>query len=199
MRKVKAAGNPAMCNILMVGVGGQGIILASDIVARAALFSGYDVKKSEVHGMSQRGGSVFSHIRFGRKVFSPLIGRGQAEVLLSLEEMETLRWREYAHPDGTVIVARTAICPANVREYPKGIEAELARVFKNLFLLDTDAVAGQLGGPKFTNAVLVGAVSCFLTIENTAWSAAIEALVPAGTIEQNKRAFEMGKTLMRKG
>jgi len=98
-------------NVLFVGVGGQGIVLASDIMAHAAVLAGFDAKKSEIHGMSQRGGSVFSHVRFGEKVYSPMITEGSADILVSLEEMETLRWLDFANPRTQLIVVKTRILP----------------------------------------------------------------------------------------
>jgi len=118
-------------NVLMVGVGGQGVVLASDILSLAAMNAGYDVKKSEIHGMSQRGGSIFSFVRFGEAVSSPLIAEGQADLLVSMEEMETLRWLEYLNADTKLMVSKAHILPANATEYPAGIEEDLKKNFKN--------------------------------------------------------------------
>jgi len=114
-------------NILMVGVGGQGIVTSSDILTRAAMEAGQDAKKSEIHGMSQRGGSVFSHIRFGPRISSPVIPEGGADILFSLEQLETLRWLAYASADSTVICASAQISPAGVESYPSGVLEEIRR------------------------------------------------------------------------
>jgi len=180
-------------NILMVGVGGQGIITASDILTRAALYAGFDAKKSEIHGMSQRGGSVFSHIRFGKKVYSPIISRGEADILLSLEEMETLRWINYARPETIVISMRTRINPSCVEVYPEGVEQELTRLCPNLKFLDPDKLKRDAGSVKYLNVVLLGVISPYIDFPEEAWEKAIKESVPEGTFESNWNAFIIGK------
>lgn len=182
-------------NILMVGVGGQGIILASDVFVHAALEAGFDVKKSEIHGMSQRGGSVFSHVRFGEQVLSPVIPRGQAHILASLEEMETLRWIDYASQDTRVIMSRHRILPAEVTEYPEGIEAALQKQFPQFQVVDSEAVDEKTGSIRYLNVVLLGLLSTSLDIPEKAWHSALEALVPEGTYQKNLQAFDYGKEL----
>jgi indolepyruvate ferredoxin oxidoreductase beta subunit len=179
-------------NILMVGVGGQGIITASDILCRAALLSGFDAKKSEIHGMSQRGGSVFSHVRFGEKIYSPLIARGQAQILLSLEEMETLRWIAYAGKKSTVIVLKTRIKPAMLREYPDGIEAELRNICPTLLLVEPGELGALVGAGKFQNVALLGLMAPLLPIEEPAWEKAISAVVSEASLDNNLNAFREG-------
>lgn len=179
-------------NILMVGVGGQGIILSSDILSRAALNEGFDVKKSEIHGMSQRGGSVFSHIRFGEKVFSPVIPDGEADILLSLEEMESLRWSAYTSPETQVICMDEHILPLGLTEYPDCAKA-LKKSFKKLMLVDIAEFRKALENPKTINVALLGIVSNYLDISAAAWKKAIESSVPAGTEKLNMKAFEAGK------
>lgn len=181
-------------NILIVGVGGQGTILASNIITYAAMNAGLDAKKSEIHGMSQRGGSVFSHVRFGEKVSSPVIPKGKVDVLVSLEEMETARWTEYLNKDSKVIILKNRILPANVTEYPEGIIAELAAEFVNTIVIDPKEYTEKLGSEKFLNVFQLGALSNYVaSISNDNWKNAIEELVPQGTFEKNHEAFIAGK------
>jgi indolepyruvate ferredoxin oxidoreductase beta subunit len=191
---MQASGHDKTWNILMVGVGGQGIILASDILAAAALASGHDAKKSEIHGMSQRGGSVSSHVRFGKKIHSPVIGEGGADVILSLELMETLRWVEFTHAGTEFIVSREKILPANVAEYPAGVEEEIRRLSSGARFLDPAALAEKTGDRKFVNVALCGVLSSRLPLSEDAWHEAIEVLAPRGTAEANWRAFRIGRT-----
>ncbi len=186
-------------NVLMVGVGGQGVVLASDILSLAAMDSGFDVKKSETHGMSQRGGSIFSFVRFGKKVYSPLISEGQADLLVSMEEMETLRWLEYLNPDTRLFVSKTHILPANATEYPSGVEDDLRKNFKNLRMIDTEALIKTLGNPKFLNVCLLGLMADHLSIKQEAWSSAIKGSVPEKTFEKNMEAFTLGRKINKEG
>jgi indolepyruvate ferredoxin oxidoreductase beta subunit len=186
-------------NVLMVGVGGQGIVLASDIISRAALYAGHDVKKSEIHGMSQRGGSVFSHIRFGEKVYSPVIPEGEADILLSLEEMETLRWLSYINSDTRVIVTKTRINPPNVTNYPDNIDQEIKKHFKNSWVIEPSRISEKTGDAKFVNTALLGLISTCLDFSDEAWRRSIHENVPDGTFEANMTAFAAGKTLMKNG
>ena len=180
-------------NILMVGVGGQGVVLASDILGLAAMHSGYDIKKSEIHGMSQRGGSIFSFVRFGEKVHSPLISEKGADVLVSLEEMETLRWLEYVNPETVLFVSKTRILPSEVKEYPSGIEDELKKNFKKLKLIDAADLIKTLGNPKYLNVCILGLIASQFPIPQDAWARAIKESVPEKTYEKNMEAFELGK------
>ena len=184
-------------NILMVGVGGQGIILASDILTLAALNSGYDAKKSEIHGMSQRGGSVFCHVRFGEKIFSPVIPLGQADILLSLEEMETLRWCDFTNTDSRVIVLKRKILPPNVEKYTEGIEEELNSVYKNLDLIEPDSLIKDIGNVKFLNVALLGLLSVYIDFPEDAWKESIKEKVPSAFFEENWQAFNKGKLLSK--
>ncbi|OGV36205.1 MAG: hypothetical protein A2020_12440 [Lentisphaerae bacterium GWF2_45_14] len=167
--------------------------LSSDILSRAALNEGFDVKKSEIHGMSQRGGSVFSHIRYGGKVFSPVIPDGEADILLSLEEMETLRWTSFASPDTQVICMNDQILPLGLETYPEGIGKALKKSFKKLSIIDAASFRKSLENPKIMNVALLGIVSNYLEISASAWKRAIESSVPKGTEKLNLRAFETGK------
>jgi indolepyruvate ferredoxin oxidoreductase beta subunit len=180
-------------NILMVGVGGQGIILASDILTLAAMYCGYDAKKSEIHGMSQRGGAVFSHIRFGHKVHSPLISQGEADILFSLEEMETLRWLNYANNESLVITLLTRIKPANVSVYPESIRAEIEKKCTLVKFLDPDDVISEIESSKFFNVALLGVLSGYVDFPEEAWKKAIGKEVPKGSFEGNWKAFQTGK------
>ncbi len=182
-------------NILMVGVGGQGIILASDILAAAALEAGFDAKKSEIHGMSQRGGSVSSHVRFGGTVHSPVIEEGGADVLLSLELMETLRWISYANSGTGFIVLSEKITPANATEYPAGIEEEIRSLAPGARFIDPARLVETIGDKKYVNVALCGALAGTLDLPEPAWRRAVEAHVPRGTAEANWRAFIAGREL----
>jgi indolepyruvate ferredoxin oxidoreductase beta subunit len=184
-------------NVLMVGVGGQGIIMASDILSLAAMHSGIDVKKSEIHGMSQRGGSVFSHIRMGEKVYSPLISVGEAGILFSLEEMETLRWIEYANEESVIICMKIHINPAMVDEYPDGIEDEIKRLSPEALFIDPVPIKKEIGNVKFLNVALIGLLSGFVDFKEECWKKAIQEKVPKDTFEGNWRAFHTGKKLYR--
>jgi indolepyruvate ferredoxin oxidoreductase beta subunit len=179
-------------NILMVGVGGQGIIVASDILTLAAMYTGYDAKKSEIHGMSQRGGSVFSHIRYGRKVHSPLISEGSADILFALEEMEALRWIGYAGRGSAIISLMTRIKPSGVEVYPEGIEEELGRAGGDVRFLDAEKLRDKLGSVKFMNVALLGVLSGHVNLPQESWKRAIEDRVPGGFFDANWQAFQTG-------
>jgi len=183
-------------NILVVGVGGQGTILASNIVTGAAVIEGYDAKKSEIHGMSQRGGSVFSHVRYGDKIYSPVVPAGEAEILLSLEMMEPARWLKFMNRDTVIISADKKISPAMVKEYPEAIVDSLKKEFKNYFLIDSKDLIEDIGNVKMLNVALVGYLSNFVDdISENSWKKSIEKEVPAGTFEHNWEAFVKGKEL----
>lgn len=181
-------------NILIAGVGGQGAILASNILSLAALEAGFDAKKSEIHGMSQRGGSVFSHIRFGSKVHSPVIPRGAVHVFLSLELMESLRWLDHLGPESRLVISSTRILPAMVQTYPEGIEAALRKTWPDLELADAEELVRKTGHQKYLNIALTGIVSRHLPeIGMEHWQTALEAEVPAGTFAENWQAFNTGR------
>lgn len=178
----------------MVGVGGQGIILASDIVSAAALHAGFDAKKSEIHGMSQRGGSVFSHIRFGKHIYSPVIPNHQADILLSLELMETLRWVQYAGPDTQCIVSQEMILPAMVEEYPTGLEDEIKKLSQKTVFVDPKELIKKIGDKKYINVAFCGMLAKYIDLPEASWKQSIEEHVPRGTFEANWTAFGIGKT-----
>jgi len=154
--------------IVLVGVGGQGILLATQIAARAALIAGYDVKTNEVHGMAQRGGSVVAQIRYGARVFSPLVPNGSASVLLSLERIEALRFADYLAPDGLAVVSSQAIVPVTVSSgqaaYPADAKERLGRRFPRLVYVDAVAVGEKLCDTPVANVVLLGAMSTALSL-----------------------------------
>ncbi|MDX5399902.1 MAG: indolepyruvate oxidoreductase subunit beta [Actinomycetes bacterium] len=184
-----------MTNVLMVGVGGQGVVLASDILAEAALASGFDVKKSEIHGMSQRGGAVFSHVRYGERVHSPMIPRGEADVLYALERMELLRWAAWARPGATACLLEQDTLPYGVNEYPSGLEEEIDRLFGAAVRIDPHAIRTRIS-PKVKNTVLLGAVSLFTPgIALDAFQSVIPGLCPDGTADVNLDAFAIGREL----
>ena len=185
-------------NILMVGVGGQGIIMASDIFALSAMHADYDVKKSEIHGMSQRGGSVFSHVRYAPKVHSPVIPLGAADIVVSFELMETLRWIEYAHAGSVVVVLVSRITPPLVDTYPTGVQEELAARCRGLELVDPEELA-KLAQKRYLNVALLGMVAWRLPFPDSAWRSAIEQRVPAGSFERNWEAFAQGRALKERG
>ncbi|MGM0385746.1 MAG: indolepyruvate oxidoreductase subunit beta [Actinomycetota bacterium] len=180
-------------NVLMVGVGGQGIVLASDILAEAALRSGFDVKKSEIHGMSKRGGAVFSHVRYGERVHSPMIPRGEADVLYALERMELLRWAAWARPGATACLLEQDTLPFGVKEYPEGVEQEIDRLFGTVVRIDPHAIRSRIS-PKVKNTVLLGAVSLFTPgVALDAFHAVIPGLCPDGTAGVNLEGFTIGR------
>ncbi|MEW6378261.1 MAG: indolepyruvate oxidoreductase subunit beta [bacterium] len=190
-------------DILIVGVGGQGIILASKILANAGKEAGFEVKQSEVHGMSQRGGSVSTHVRFGRQVASPLIREGEADFLLSFELLEALRWVNSVRPQGHILVNNLKINPAPVSaglaEYPADIELILSKSGRQVRLIEGVGLAEQAGSRKAMNMVLLGALSGLLPdIGEDIWLGTIRAQVPATTRQINEQAFQLGRKSMEK-
>ncbi len=184
-------------NVFISGVGGQGILLASEILSEVALARGMDVKKSEVHGMAQRGGSVVSHVRFGEKVYSPVIAEREADLLVSFEKMEALRWIHYLAPNGTVIVNTQEIVPSGLEEYPKGMDDGIRERRPDAHFLDAFALAKEAGNARAVNTVMLGAFSNYLDFSEDEWKKAIEARVPKKTIEINLKAFELGRAAGR--
>jgi len=186
-------------NILLVGVGGQGILLAAEILSETFLLAGYDVKKSEIHGMSQRGGSVVSHVRYGKEVFSPIVPEGEGDLLFGFELMESYRCLSLLKPGATVVVNDLCIAPPSVlmgREtYPENLEAKIAERFPDLILVDGQKLAIEAGNARAANTVLLGAVSKRLNIEEKFWLEAIERMVPKKALEVNLKAFAVGRSL----
>jgi indolepyruvate ferredoxin oxidoreductase, beta subunit len=191
--------NPDVTGIVLVGVGGQGILLAAQIAARAAMAAGFDVKTNEVHGMAQRGGSVVAQIRYGREVHSPLVPEGTARALASLERIEALRYSSLLAPDGLAVVSSQAIVPVTVSsgkaKYPVDAEARLRRVYPRLIYVDAMAIAERLCDARTANVVLLGALSTALPLEESCWMEGIRACVKPRFVEINIKAFREGRSL----
>jgi len=191
--------NGKVTNIFLSGVGGQGTILASNILGEVFLNAGYDVKKSEVHGMAQRGGDVTTHFRFGKKVYSPLIAYGEADYLISFELLEALRYINWVKPDGKVVINQQVILPPAVSlgqmEYPKEVEKTFKKYFKdNVRIINGQEIARKLGNIQAANVVLIGAFSNFFPeIKEEQWTDAIKALLAAKLHELNIKAFHEGR------
>lgn len=183
-------------NILLCGVGGQGIILASKILATGLIKAGYDVKMSEVHGMAQRGGSVTTQVRYGEKVYSPIIGKGQADVLVSFETMETPRWIDYVKPNGKVVINAYQIPSATIlsgaAEYPEGVIEDLSSKVNTTVFKAAD-LAEELGNIKTMNVIIVGALVKAMGLESAIdWTEIIKENVKEKFIDINIKAFEIG-------
>lgn len=182
-------------NILLVGVGGQGTILVSKILSNGLVEAGYDVKMSEVHGMAQRGGSVSTQVRYGEEVFSPIIGKGQADILVSFETMEALRWLDFLKPDGTVVVNDYQIPSAPIlmgkADYPEGI-LEVLKSKANTTVIKAAEIAEELGNAKAMNVVLFGALVKAMKITEVDWEIQIGKNVKPKTQEVNLKAFKAG-------
>ncbi len=187
-------------SVVLVGVGGQGILLASEIVAQAAVAAGFDVKTNEVHGMAQRGGSVIAQIRYGNKVYSPLVPRKTAKVLGSLERMECLRYLDYLAEDGMAVVSSQKIVPVTVSSggtvYPELGEKELKPFFPRLVYVDAVERAADLGNAKAANTILLGAMSTQLELPLEAWKTAIRNAVKEKFVDINLKAFAIGRNLV---
>ena len=191
--------NEQIKNILLVGVGGQGILLASEILSEAAMLAGFDVKKSEIHGMSQRGGSVVSHVRYGTEVFSPIVPEGEGDILFGFELMETMRSLPLLKPGGTVVANDLHISPPSVlmgqETYPAGLAERIKAQFADFLLVDGQKIATDAGNVRAANTVLLGAVSKRLDIAEEYWLRALEKMVPSKALDVNKHAFLMGREL----
>lgn len=184
-------------NIMIVGVGGQGSLLASKLLGHLLLQEGYDVKVSEVHGMSQRGGSVVTYVRFGEKVYSPIIDKGQADFIVSFEKLEAARYLEYLKPDGRIVVNTQEIDPMPVvtgaASYPDNLLSKIEQTGVSVDAMDCLALAEKAGNAKAVNIVLMGRLSEYFDISVEKWIKAIEECVPAKFVETNKKAFMLGR------
>ena len=191
--------SPDQTSVLLAGVGGQGILLASAIIARAAILAGFDVKTNEVHGMAQRGGSVVAEIRFGKKIYSPLIPPLGAQVLAAFEAMEALRYAGFLSSGGHALISTLRIIPTSVSSgfaaYPQDLDAVLRRTFRNVKFVDAAAAARKAGSPKAINMAILGAVSSVLAFDDSIWQKAIGLCVKAKFVEANLQAFAFGKKL----
>ena len=189
--------NNGVTNILVAGVGGQGVILASDIMADTFLEAGHDVKKSEVHGMAQRGGTVSSHVRFGKKVYSPIIKMGEVQYLCMMEKMETLRCLNYCNKSTVILMDDIEVNPPMVNlgemEYPQDIEEILKNNFKNFHIIPATAIAAEVGTDRAANVVLTGVLSTFLDINEELWLKSLLARLPERLHDLNKKAFLAGR------
>ena len=184
-------------NIMIVGVGGQGSLLASKMLGHILLGAGYDVKVSEVHGMSQRGGSVVTYVRYGDKVYSPVIDEGEADYIVSFEILEAARWLPFLKEDGVIVTNTQQIDPMPVitgaATYPEGLAEKLKATGHKVDALDCLALAQEAGSAKAVNIVLMGRLSHYFDLPEEAWLSALEALVPPKFLEINKKAFALGK------
>jgi indolepyruvate ferredoxin oxidoreductase beta subunit len=184
-------------NILLSGVGGQGVILASKILSEAALLQGLDIKQSEVHGMSQRGGSVVSHVRIGDLVYSPLVPEGQCDLLAGFEPLEALRFAHWVKPDGVIVYSVDRINPSTVSagfaEYPTDLEARLGAFPCRKVAVPAGELAERAGNRRSANVVLVGALAGRLGFPEEVWQNALEASVPAKLLGLNREAFRLGR------
>jgi indolepyruvate ferredoxin oxidoreductase beta subunit len=186
-------------NILLVGVGGQGILLASEVLSEACMLAGYDVKKSEIHGMSQRGGSVVSHVRFGSQVYSPIVPEGEGDILFGFELLETYRYLSLLKHDARVVANDLRIQPPAVllgqETYPDDLADRIRERFPDFLLVNGQELATTAGNPRAANTVLLGAVSKRLDIAEQHWHAALARMVPKKALDVNVRAFRLGRTL----
>lgn len=192
-------------NILLVGVGGQGILLAGDIIAAASMKAGLDVKKSDVHGMAQRGGSVTSQVRIGHQVFAPLIASGGADILVSFEKQEALRYADMLKPGGMAVVSDLLITPITVASgqapelKEEEINSRLTTGFEHLLLLNANGIAEGLGNIRVANVVLTGALAGLLPLEMDIWNQSIREMVKPQFVEINLQAFAEGRKAVEEG
>lgn len=184
-------------NIMIVGVGGQGSLLASKLMGHLLLEAGYDVKVSEVHGMSQRGGSVVTYVRYGDKVYSPVIDRGEADYIVSFELLEAARWLEFLRPGGKIVTNTQRIDPMPVitgaAEYPEHLVEKIRETGADIDAVDALSLAEEAGSTKAVNIVLMGRLSKYFSLSYEAWENAIQAVVPPKFLELNKKAFDLGR------
>ncbi|MEJ5284938.1 MAG: indolepyruvate oxidoreductase subunit beta [Brevinematales bacterium] len=186
-------------SIIICGVGGQGSVLASDIISYALFLSGYDVKKCEIHGMSQRQGSVVGFVKFGSKVYSPTIAEGEGDYIISFEKLETLRYLNMLKNDSVAIIQDIEIPPITVlfggQKYPENIEELLSQRTKKFKIINTGEALKTLGNPKVSNTYLLGVFSNLLDIKEENWIKAIEKNVKPSYIDINIKAFQLGREL----
>lgn len=184
-------------NIMIVGVGGQGSLLASKLLGHLLLSQGYDVKVSEVHGMSQRGGSVVTYVRYGEHVYSPVIDQGEADFIVSFEALEAARWLPYLRKDGIIVTNTQQIDPMPVitgaAEYPSDLIDKLKATGAKVDALDCLSLAQEAGSSKAVNIVLLGRLSHYFGLPDEAWLSSLEANVPPKFLEMNKKAFRLGQ------
>ena len=185
-------------NVLMVGVGGQGVILASDAMSEIGLNNGYDVKKSDSLGMAQRGGSVVSHVRWGQHVFSPMIKKGEVDFLVGFEQLEAARWASYLKPGGIALIADVVVLPVSIIgstiPYPSWDEIEgiLSQRDAKIYPVSAARISSEVGNPKAQNMVLLGSLSVFLELSPEAWTDAMRQRLPRKFVESSIEAFSRG-------
>ena len=183
-------------NIVIVGVGGQGSLLACNLMGKALMLEGYDAKVSEVHGMSQRGGAVVTYVRCGKKVYSPIVDSGQAELLVSFELLEAARWIELLAPGGTVVTNTQRINPIPVitgaAEYPENLVQKFESIGAKVDAIDALTLAEQAGSSKTVNIVMMGRLSKYFPFADETWEKALEECVPPKFLEMNRKAFRLG-------
>ncbi len=187
-------------DILIVGVGGQGVLLASEIISEVAMHAGLDVKKSEIHGMSQRGGVVTSHVRIGPKVYSPTIQQGEVDILMGFEKAEALRFAGWMKAKGTVIVSHTTLVPAIVTStkglhYPEDAIDDLKTKVHNVIDVEADKIAAELGNPRLVNTILIGVLSNLLPFDEKLWTDTIKSQVKEKFVAVNLQAFARGRSI----
>jgi indolepyruvate ferredoxin oxidoreductase beta subunit len=185
-------------SILLAGVGGQGILRASDILSMALMASGLDVKKSEVHGMAQRGGCVTSHVRYGDKVYSPIAKKGSVDILLSFEKLETLRYLNYMKAGARIILNEEELYPPSVNlgeaDYPKDVVETAKKYFKNVLSINATALALQAGNIRTVNTVMIGVVSRYMDVTLKMWGEILDDAFPKKLVAVNRTAFELGRS-----
>ena len=186
-------------SVMIVGVGGQGSLLASRLLGNVLLAQGFDVKVSEVHGMSQRGGSVVTYVKYGEKVYSPVIEKGEADVIISFEQLEAARWVSYLKKGGHLIVSTQKLDPMPViigaAKYPENIMKKLKDLGVDVIAVDALSLAEEAGSSKASNVVLMGVLSTKMNFDDNLWQNALLQCVPAKFLELNKKAFELGKNV----
>ena len=186
-------------NIMIVGVGGQGTLLASRVLGNVALRKSYDVKMSEVHGMAQRGGSVVTYVKLGEKVYSPIIEKGEADIILAFEQLEALRWIEYLKDGGKMIINDQQIDPMPViigrAKYPENILQKIKDNYDNISTIEALKIAKECGNIKAVNTVLLGNMAKSIDIEKEEWIESIKEIVPQKFVDVNLKAFEAGYSL----
>ena len=190
--------NNPVKSILLAGVGGQGILRASDILCLAFMATGLDVKKSEVHGMAQRGGCVTSHVRYGSRVYSPIAKKGDVDILVSFEKLETLRYLDYLKADAVVIINEEEIYPPSVNlgesMYPVNIVEHISKYFRSVNCVDALGIARRAGNVRTVNTALLGALSNNLKITDDVWNRVLQESFPEKALKANLQAFNLGKS-----
>ena len=192
-------------NVSLVGVGGQGILLTANILAATAGIAGMDVKKSEIHGMAQRGGSVISSVRFGTAVHSPIIPEGQSDVLVAFDRLEALRWAHFLAKDGKVLMNKVDLVPVTVssglQQPVTDFETRLAKAFPEAVVIDAPAIAREVGNERTMNMVLAGSLSVLTPFKESQWLKAMETMFTgpkAKLLDLNKKAFALGRAAAAK-